>query len=384
VGDAHDGSLAPGRARRAPIPLVGPLLEPIYRSAITRINRRFDKGIGVERLPVPVVSVGNLSVGGTGKTPMVMFLASLLLEHGERPCIALRGYRSRRDAGSDEADSYTRALPEVCVVARPDRAVGIRELLQTSSPEQTPTCVLLDDGFQHRQIARHLDIVLIDAARSVFDDRLLPAGWLREAPASLARAHVVVVSHAELVTAREIDVITERVRAINPSAVIAVARHTWTHLMVHESGVDAPEGLELLLNVPIVGCCAIGHPEAFARSLTAVNRGLVINAGDRLASLSPPPILALPDHDPFNAATVRRLVDLAKSTNARAIVVTDKDWSKLRHEDPAIWPCPVARPQLALSFDSGRAELERAVLETVKSGRARSGQPLAPSPARRP
>lgn len=369
--------------RRGPLPVVGALLEPVYRAAIGRINRRFDRGIGVERLPIPVVSVGNLSVGGTGKTPMVMFLASLLLQHGQRPCIALRGYRSRGETGSDEADSYRRALPEVRVIARPDRAVGIRETLEADAPNR-PTCALLDDGFQHRQIARELDVVLVDAARSVFDDRLLPAGYLREPPGSLERAGVIVITHAELVPGPELAQLQERLRVVQPRAVIAVARHTWTHLMVHESGADAPEGLEMLLNTPVVGCCAIGHPEAFIRSLTAVNRGMVVASSEALRSISPPPMLVLPDHDPFAPATVRKLVDLARSTGARAIVVTDKDWSKLRRQDPVIWPCPVVRPQLALSFDSGREELEAAVLQAVGSREPRSDRPLAAGLAAKP
>ncbi|MFN7022482.1 MAG: tetraacyldisaccharide 4'-kinase, partial [Phycisphaerales bacterium] len=110
--------------------LLGRPLEPIYRAIIRRRNRSFDAGRGVTRFGVPVVSVGNLSVGGTGKSPMVTHIVASLLRAGLRPCIAMRGYSKSRGQTSrhhapDETDAYLRTFPQVPVIARPDRAAGI-------------------------------------------------------------------------------------------------------------------------------------------------------------------------------------------------------------------------------------------------------------------
>ena len=362
MGADHDGSQP--RGPMGPLTPLGMLLEPLYRGAIARINRRRDRGEGVERLGVPVVSVGNLSVGGTGKTPMVMHVVGALLRAGRRPCIAMRGYAptgAKTEGGPDEADSYRRALPGVPVVARPDRAAGVRNLLEAGGPER-PDCVVLDDGFQHRQIARELDIVLVDASRPPLEDRLLPAGWLREPVESLRRAGAIVLTHAELVDEGAIERLLDGLRSAagwkSGGGVEAVCRHVWTHLEIG----DGRAALDWLIGKRVVGCCGIGHPRAFERSLRATvgSSGLV-------------EMMALRDHDPFSPATVRRLVETAGRTGAAAIVVTDKDWSKLRRTPEADWPCPVVRPRLEMVFDRGGLELESRVLSAV-SGLARGGR----------
>ena len=189
--------LVPGRPGRA--------LALAYGCIIDRRNARYDARQGVVTLDRPVVSVGNLSVGGTGKTPMVAALARALLDGGRNPCIAMRGYASNRrsDGLSDEAAEYQRELPGVPIVARADRLLGLIHLFAAEEGERVDT-VLLDDGFQHRRIARQVDIVLLDASRNPFTDRLLPAGWLREPVGSLARATHVVITHAELADERTV------------------------------------------------------------------------------------------------------------------------------------------------------------------------------------
>ena len=351
--------------RRAPLPVLGRLLEPFYGAAIARRNRAFDAGRGVQTFldengrVFPVISIGNLSVGGTGKTPMVMHVLHLLLEHGRRPCVAMRGYSKSRSDAPDETDAYRRAFPDVSIVAQPDRASGLRELLARAAADHRPDCIVLDDGFQHRQIARAFDVVLIDATpgRSVFDDRLLPAGWLREPVDSLRRCSAIVLSHAELATMDRVQLLSGAVRRTS-IAPIAVTRHVWTGLKHRIGADDRMLPLDTLIGRRITGCCAIGHPGAFFRSLAAVSG----SAEPALRHAS----LTLSDHDPFRPATVARLVAAAKQHNAQFIVVTDKDWSKLRTLPDSVWPCPIVRPELAIVFDSGREEFDRMVLAAVK------------------
>lgn len=361
-------SIEPARSLksvRPPVsPLIGAPLAPIYRAAVGWRNRRFDRGVGVTRLGLPVISVGNLSVGGTGKTPTVMHILGLLVKAGARPCVAMRGYQKRGSGatGPDEVDSYKRAFPGMPIVAQPDRIAGIRDLIESTPDDARLTCVVLDDGFQHRRIARDLDIVLVDASRPPFEDALLPAGWLREPVESLLRASIVVLTHAELATAPRLEALAlaiARVRGGTPPE--AVTRHVWTGL-TRSTGAgaqtaDEPLPLDWLLRKRVVACCAIGNPQGFLHSLQ------MALGSDRRRSGSLSGTLVLPDHDPFEPETVRTLTRMAAERGAEAIVVTDKDWSKLRHLPPATWDHrPVVRPRLSLVFDGGHDEFAARVV----------------------
>jgi tetraacyldisaccharide 4'-kinase len=359
---------SPHTARKGPLPgVLGRAASSLYALGIARHNRRFDAGRGVNALPLPVISIGNLSVGGTGKTPMVAHVCRVLLERGIRPCIAMRGYAPgrRRGAGqgSDEADAYARLFDDaVDLVSQPDRYAGVQELLAARStigrdgaaapPLPPPGAVVLDDGFQHRQIARDLDVVLVDASRSPFADRLLPAGWLREPVGSLRRASCVVVTHAELASERELDALAQDIRRAHGQPPIAVTRHLWTAL---RDADDRPRPLDALAGRRVLGVCAIGNPAGFAHSL----RATIGAAGPE------PELIMLPDHDAYVAPTVDRIAAAARRGDAEFIVTTDKDWSKLRTVPRGTWPCPVLRPELSLSFLRGREEFESLVVRAA-------------------
>jgi tetraacyldisaccharide 4'-kinase len=257
----------------------------------------------------------------------------------------------------------------MAIVARADRTVGLEALLgkaqgirpgsERRATPPTPDCIVLDDGFQHRQIARDVDVVVIDAtaSRSVFADRCLPAGWLREPAESLGRASIVVLTHAELESAEWIARLKGEI-ARRTSAPVAVTRHVWTGLRQRADGEERMLPLDVLIGKPVVGCCAIGHPSAFAASLERVVNG----PG---AAMDWVGMLALPDHDPFGPARVKALAEMARVSKAAFIVVTDKDWSKLRGVPDSVWPCPVVRPELAVVFDEGREVFEGMVLRGV-------------------
>ncbi|MCC6678471.1 MAG: tetraacyldisaccharide 4'-kinase [Phycisphaerales bacterium] len=344
--------------RRGPLPgLLGRAMSRLYGAEVARRNRKFDRGIGVVELDRVVISVGNLSVGGTGKTPMVAHLARILLGAGHRPCIAMRGYKARPGRESDEAAAYASDLPGVPVIARPDRATGLIGLF--ASPDgPLVDCVLLDDGFQHRQLARDVDLVLVDATRSPFEDSLLPAGWLREPVTGLQRATGVILTHAESVNRSQLEDLRTRIEAAG-SHVLATCAHEWTSLDVHESGRDAVEPTSWIWRRRVFAVCAIGNPGPFMR---AVDRSV----GGTLAGS-----LILRDHDPYEDRTVERLLAEARAARADSIVTTSKDWSKLRARR---WELPVARPRLALRFESGEAGLREVVLGAVRAARAEASR----------
>lgn len=339
----------PGRPPPPPLPWpLGAALAPLYGAAIAARNRRYDSGRGVVTLDRPVISVGNLTVGGTGKTPLVTYIAgSALLERGYTPCIAMRGY-APRGGQSDEAAEYRRRLPEVPIVAGANRVEGLLALF-ASEAGAAVNCVILDDGFQHRGIARQLDIVLIDPTRGTPRDLLLPAGWLREPLASLRRADHVVITHAESAPPGEVEEALHEV-ARHTAASVSVARHAWAGLIVSEGGAEREEPIEWLRGRAALPVCAIGNPAPFLTACAAATG---------VPGALP---VVLRDHDPYVPATLRRV--LAAARGAAAVITTEKDWSKLAG---VAWPCPVARPRLEMTFDSGEGELLAAALGAVET-----------------
>ncbi len=321
----------------------------LYASQIGARNDRFDRGEGVVTFDRPVISIGNLSVGGTGKTPMVRRVIDRLRLTGHDPCIAMRGYGSSRraDGRSDEADEYAAAFDDLPIVARPDRTEGLIALFGTERGERVDT-IVLDDGFQHRRIARALDVVLIDATRSPMEDALLPLGRLREPMASLARAHAVVITHTERASAVAANDIARAALAANADLLVATAEHAWAGVTV--SGTEHP--VAWLAGKTVLPVCAIGNPGAFLES--------VRSAAGRV--LDP---VVLRDHDPYAAATIRRIVRAASP--ADAIVTTAKDWAKLRETDPSAWPCPVAVPQLEMRLVTQAEAFDRLTLAAAQT-----------------
>lgn len=346
------------RPSRRPLPAVfsplGPPLSAIYARVMARRNQRFDRRLGVIELDRPVISVGNLSVGGTGKTPMTRHVVSVLLAAGHKPCVAMRGYRGHGGvggAGSDEAQEYRRAFPDLPIVARPDRVEGLIELFGSDDGDDIGT-VVLDDGFQHRRLWRDLDIVLADATASPFEDRLLPAGWLREPVGSLRRAHAVVVTHAEGVDARALRNLEDAVQRASDRPVTAVCRHAWRSLTVHDATGARVEPVSWLSGRCVGAACAIGNPGSF---LAQVHRSTGRVVGE----------VVLPDHDPFGRPALARVAGLVGVRGAEAIVVTSKDWSKLSRVPSLLGLAPIVVPELGFVFDRGQESLERMVLEVA-------------------
>ena len=339
-------------APSGPIPgFPGRLISKVYATAVARRNAQFDEGLGVVQADVPVICVGNISVGGTGKTPMVRHIVNTLLDANHHPAVLLRGYKAEPGKPSDEEIEHQRALPGVPVIADPKRAKALARFRATEAGASID-CAVLDDGFQHRRLARDLDIVLIDGARDPWRDRLLPSGWLREPTTSLARAGAVVLTHAELIDEQTLDRLTELTERDHGKAPVAVVAHDWETLDVFENGADRTEPPEWLKGKRVFPVCAIAAPEGFFERIRTAGG---VATGE----------LPLRDHDHFRGPTIDRIRRRARNTNAEAIVCTAKDWSKLSRIDPAKWPCPVVRPRLQLRFVQGKDALRELVLEAV-------------------
>lgn len=344
---------------RGPLPgILGGVASMLYSLAIRRINARYDAGRGVVTLDRPVISIGNLSVGGTGKSPMTAFVVQTLLDAGHRPCIAMRGYRAKHGQPSDEESEHSRAFPRVPIVSQKDRIAGLLDLFARQNERDGPAanCVVLDDGFQHRKIARQLDVVLLDATRNPFHDRLLPAGWLREPVDSLRRAGFFVITHTEAVRKERVLELREMLRLRFDRIPVAECSHVWVDLRIERTGLDG-ETVSLptsaLKGKRVFAVCAIGNPMPF------------LLAAEKATGIGIAGSMILPDHDAYSSKTIQCLVREAKENKAEYIVTTEKDWSKLRRVKPEIWPSPVVRPRLSLRFDSGERRLIDAVTSTA-------------------
>lgn len=323
-------------------------VEPMYRFGVSRRNRSFDRRAGVVRVGRPVVSVGNITTGGTGKTPVVAWLAQRLYAAGRRPVILTRGYRGKEGA-SDEAQLLRRALAPldpssteaaVPVIVNPDRVAAAE---QTIASRAMTSLFILDDGFQHRRLARDFDLVLIDATRPFGFERLLPRGQLREPLASLGRADAILLTRVDLVESDDIERIESTLRTHT-----AAPMFRCSHVIdVVVKGTDRPtarESIEMLAGKRVFAFCGLGNPEAFFESLRRANARIV---GTR----------AFADHHAYSTDDLKRIRLDAEVASAERIITTTKDAAKLHADD--IWVA-----ELGLRF---QGDHESRLLELVTS-----------------
>ena len=280
-------------------------------------NGLYDTGLLIsDRLPVPVISVGGLTAGGAGKTPVVRYLALRLVDAGYRPAVLSRGYgrdsRATRSAApgatwqevGDEPAFLATALPNVPVVVGPSRTAAGRLAIDRYGAN----VLLLDDGFQHRRTARAVDIVVHDASSQLSPGRLLPAGPFREPVSSLGRAHVLVLTRTD--QAGSADAATERIRSEFPHLAIIETAYVPAGLRRISSGATLP--VEWLAGRHVLVFCGIANPASFARTVT--------DAGGCATR-----ILSYPDHHPFTPSELDRALSLAEEAGVDCIVTTEKD-----------------------------------------------------------
>jgi tetraacyldisaccharide 4'-kinase len=281
-----------------------------YRAAIAFRNWGYDRGwLRVHRVGVPVVSVGNLTVGGTGKTPMVEWVARWYRRRAKRVVILSRGYRQVQGL-NDEGRVLEENLPDVPHLQDGDRVRSAGVAVEELEAE----IVVLDDGFQHRRLARDLDIVLIDALEPFGLRRLLPRGLLREPAESLRRADLVVLSRADLISPVERSEIRAGAERRAGHLMWVEARHTPLGLMDWEGGMLP---LDAMAGTSVAAFCGIGNPEGFRRTLLPLCGSLL-------------DLRVFPDHHDYDAADVESLADWARRLGANLVLTTQKDLVKLR------------------------------------------------------
>lgn len=300
----------------------------LYGAAIRLRNLYYDRvPPAARRVGAPVISVGNLSAGGTGKTPMVIALVERLSAMGRRPVVLTRGYGTPRGGVADEVAEIRLAAPGVPVVVNADRVAGARGALARGLGD----CFVLDDGFQHRRLRRDLDVVLIDALDPWGGGALLPAGRLREPLEGLSRADVIVITRSNQVAPDRFAEIETRVRALAPGAATLSARVA-PHAVVFAGGESAaPESLARRRAVLV---CAIGNPDSFVRLTESIG-------------IERSETLVFRDHHPYARNDADAVAAAAQRRGAGLILTTRKDWVKLAPLWDAVVGGPAASPRLA-------------------------------------
>ncbi|TWU22758.1 Tetraacyldisaccharide 4'-kinase [Bythopirellula polymerisocia] len=319
------------------------LAETPYSWAMHYRNHRYDSGRSESyAVGVPVVSVGNISLGGTGKTPLVEWLARKVGEMQRRVVIVSRGYGSEQGKQNDEALELELALPSVPHIQNPDRVAAAK----VAVVEHAAQVILLDDGFQHRRLRRDLDIVLLDATEPFGFDHVFPRGTLREPLSGLARADVVILSRADLLNQTQRNTIRARVADLAPRAVWCEVRHRISALI-------NSDGQQVDSNMPagkrVAAFCGIGNPAGFQHTLNALDCELIC-------------MREFPDHHNYSSADIASLSDWGQE--AEVALTTRKDLVKLRV--PTLGSIPLWAVGVEIDFLVGQQEFEERLLRLTE------------------
>ena len=335
----------------------------VYTAGVRARNWAYRSGV-LRRtsLDIPVVSVGNITVGGTGKTPLAQFVARYFQSTGFRPVIVSRGYRknsarlnvvsdgervllSARKAG-DEPYLLARTLPGVPVIVGRNRAVSACVAVGRFAAD----VVIMDDAFQHLKVARNLDIVLVDAANPLGNGKTLPGGTLREPLTDLARAGAIVLTRVD--QADGLNDLEQRLRSINQGAPIVHAVHVPEKLAVHPT--EAPLDLAALRGARVLAVSSIGNPAAFTGTLSSL--GAI-----------PLDHLRFPNHAKYRKRSLLKISSLADSLKCDAVVTTEKDMVRL----PAHIGCACPVWVLSVRFAILRGEEDLLVKLDALTGHGR-------------
>jgi len=318
----------------------------LYNTIVKARNSLYEKGVFESfSLGVPVISIGNITVGGTGKTPLVAFLAEVLFENGEKVCVLSRGYgrqnpRKRvlvsdgekiltaaRQAGDEPFELAQKLLGKAIVVADANRvAAGIwaREKFNI-------TAFVLDDAFQHRKVQRDLDILTVDASNPFGNEKLLPSGILREPLENLKRADAIVITRANLVEEKQIADLKFQISNYNQRCRFFVSENKVSKLVdlkEFSANCQSTQSSEKRLKLKsedqrpktenrYLAFCALGNPENFFAQLRRENFDVI--AAEKF-----------PDHHFYSPKDIEKLEKIAGQNGAEILLTTAKDAVKLK------------------------------------------------------
>ncbi|MCM2282534.1 MAG: tetraacyldisaccharide 4'-kinase [Bdellovibrionaceae bacterium] len=361
------------------------LLSPlgsVFQLGVAARNSLYDRGwLVAEEVGRPVVGIGNLTTGGTGKTPLTAWLAQQFLQRGHLPAVISRGYKAilesevgRVDITSgkrlsqlsrlfgDEPTMLAHRLAKVPVYIGSDKVAVGRFAVEDSRPD----VILADDAFQHRRLKRNFDLVLLDATEPGWHFRPLPAGRLREPLTALSRAHAVIVTKVNLADPVRVERLRDQARMhmeSHPSPLILEMEYRLTQFLLLEAfrGGDArgtakrgpPRSMTAaeVASEKVLLVSAIGRPQAFRRLVE-------METGTRVVGH-----VEFGDHHAFAPGDIARIAAQVRETGATLVICTEKDAVKI--DTGQTWSCPTYVSRLEAvprgTWDEFHARLDRAL-----------------------
>lgn len=337
------------------------IIRPFYALGVWLRNRKFDRcPQNSFHADVPVLSIGNLTLGGTGKSPFVLRTARELERLGLKVAVLSRGYHAKKqnsglrknDLLNDEGKEMASRLPNVIFLQNPNRSEIARRAVEEFGAE----VILLDDGFQHRKLFRNVDFLLIDAQEPFgLTGRLFPCGTLREPPREIRRADILVLTHANRMNPRERHSLQEELTSRFPGK----KNRLWLETIHRPAGFSSSDGKFISIDdfqktfagKKIGAFCGVGKPDGFFQSLAECR----VDAAEKKI---------YPDHHRFDERDSRQLLNWAKENDLDLFLCTEKDMVKL--PDSLTKSIPVLALRIEIFFLSGEESFRDFLKNQVK------------------
>ncbi len=325
------------------------LLSGVYCLGAAVKNFLYDRGwLRSHRVSVPVISIGNLTTGGTGKSPLVHWFVNEFQRREVRVGVVSRGYGDHTNAGNDEAAELHQRFPSVTHIQNRDRVAACRQAVERGAVQ----IIVADDGFQHRRLYRNLDLVVIDATQPWGYGACLPRGLMRESIRGLRRADLALISRAELVSPDQLQQTRASIRRIAPQLAIVTATtepQGWINGDGHRLAIEGLSGRRVL------AFAGIGNPQAFCKLL----QNLGIDTSE---------FCAFPDHHAYSQSDWEKLQKMAIANQANALVCTRKDLVKLTEFNSG--DLPIWALDIGVKIVNGLEEIHQAMDRVLEKLRA--------------
>jgi len=328
----------------------------IYTVIISLRNFLYSKKwLKVYTVSVPVISIGNITTGGTGKTPIVIWLCKLLQNKNIFCAVLTRGYKTHTQtramsdgqrATTDEPAILTKSCPEAKIIINPDRVTGAAKAVNDFDAK----VLIMDDGFQHRRLHRDLEIVAIDATCPFGYGKILPAGLLRESVVSLKRADAAVLTRCDQVEEMQLAELEDKLLRINPDMIVAKSIHKPSCA----KSIGGEEiNLDKLKGKRIVAFCGIGNPDAFFSTIKALGANLIDSK-------------VYNDHHQYTDDCLADIYEQAQHLNVDLILTTQKDWTKIASLASVKNDMPFAYLAIELKFLTAEDKLRRLIEDALE------------------
>ncbi len=337
----------------------------LYGKIVNYRNALYEKGtFKTFSLEVPTISVGNITVGGTGKTPLVAFIVEVLAEHGEKVCVLTRGYgrenakqralvsdgkevlANPKEAGDEPFELAHKLLGKSMVIADANRVAAGNWARENFGI----TAFVLDDAFQHRKVERDLDIVLLDASNPFGNSKVLPAGILRESLENLNRANAIIITRANL--ADNLEDLKMQISNITPNCPIFVSKNevaNLVNLIEFPAKTQTAKTKNQIITDKALAFCGLGNANNFFEQLRREKFDLISTE-------------TFPDHHFYTSKDIAGIEKTASEKNAEVLLTTAKDAVKLKNFNFNL-PCFVVESELVFDNETGFRKLVLAKVE---------------------